>query len=78
MIQLLRFFATGEDKPLLEDRPKIDQLYRRYRLSVIWRSLSAMASPIPAAWRNVEGDFTIIVVFKTADTTDNEGYSRSE
>ena len=35
MIQLLRFFATGEDKPLLEDRPNIDQLYRRYRLSVM-------------------------------------------
>jgi len=35
MVQLLRFFAAGEDQPLLEDRPKIDQLYRRYRLSVM-------------------------------------------
>jgi len=35
MVQLFRFFAAGEDKPLLEDRPKIDQLYKRYRLSVM-------------------------------------------
>ena len=35
MAKLLRFFAAGEDQPLLEDRQKIDQLYRRNRLSVM-------------------------------------------
>ncbi|UCH63947.1 MAG: MFS transporter [Fidelibacterota bacterium] len=35
MANLLRFFAAGEDQPLLEDSQKIDRLYKRYRLSVM-------------------------------------------
>ncbi len=35
MVRLLRFFAAGEDQPLLNDRQKVDQLYRRNRLSVM-------------------------------------------
>ena len=30
-----RFFATGKDKPTLDDREKIDKLYKRSRLSII-------------------------------------------
>lgn len=36
----LRFFATGEDKPLLSDQREIDRLYKRYRISVMtWITL---------------------------------------
>ncbi len=35
MKRLLRIFAPGPDRPLLEDPREIDRLYRRYRLSVM-------------------------------------------
>ncbi len=35
MNQILRFFAVGEERPLLEDRPETDRLYKRYRISVM-------------------------------------------
>ncbi|UCD37447.1 MAG: MFS transporter [Fidelibacterota bacterium] len=35
MVHILRFFARGEDRPLLEDKGEIDRLYKRYRMSVM-------------------------------------------
>lgn len=35
MINPLRFFATGKDKPLIDDPQRIDKQYKRYRLSVM-------------------------------------------
>ncbi|MCH8012962.1 MAG: MFS transporter [Candidatus Marinimicrobia bacterium] len=35
MINPFRFFATGRDKPVIEDQQTVDKLYRRYRLSVM-------------------------------------------
>ncbi|MBN2211163.1 MAG: MFS transporter [Sedimentisphaerales bacterium] len=32
----MRYFKTGQDKPLLEDKEKIDRLYHRKRNQVIW------------------------------------------
>ena len=34
--RFIRFFASGEDKPLLTDQAEIDRRYRRHRLSVIF------------------------------------------
>ena len=35
MNQVLRFFAVSADKPLLEDKQKVDSLYKRYRVHVM-------------------------------------------
>jgi|TARA_B100002003_G_scaffold238347_1_gene256454 OPA family sugar phosphate sensor protein UhpC-like MFS transporter len=35
MPNLIRFFATGKDKPTFDDKEKIDKLYKQSRLSVI-------------------------------------------
>jgi OPA family sugar phosphate sensor protein UhpC-like MFS transporter len=35
MTSVLRFFATGEDRPLLPDQQRIDRLYKRYRIAVM-------------------------------------------
>lgn len=35
MNPLLKFFATGEDRPLLTDQVQIDRLYHRHRLTVM-------------------------------------------
>ncbi len=35
MNQILKFFAVGEDKPLLEDQQETDSLYKRSRISVM-------------------------------------------
>jgi OPA family sugar phosphate sensor protein UhpC-like MFS transporter len=32
---LLQFFATGKDRPLLQDKARIDQLYRRHRTRIL-------------------------------------------
>lgn len=33
MNQFLKFFATGEDKPLIQDQEKVNRLFKKYRLS---------------------------------------------
>jgi len=35
IVRFIRFFAAGDDKPLLTDRGVIDRCYRRHRLSII-------------------------------------------
>lgn len=35
MKNLFRFWATGEEKPLIQDKTKIDPLYKKYRLMVM-------------------------------------------
>lgn len=35
MNRLLQFFATGENRPRIPDRRKVDSLYKKYRLSVM-------------------------------------------
>ncbi len=35
MKKLFKFFATGPDKPLIEDQEKVDSLYKKYRLRVM-------------------------------------------
>jgi len=35
MNKIFRFFTTGEDKPLIQDKSIIDRLYKKYRLSVM-------------------------------------------
>src|ERR1017187_10740077 len=35
IVRFIRFFAAGDDKPLLTDRGAIDRCYRRHRLSII-------------------------------------------
>ena len=32
---ILRYFASGEDKPLLHDPKQIERLYKRYRISIM-------------------------------------------
>jgi hypothetical protein len=40
LLKPFRFFATGEDKPLLSDQREIDRLYKRYRIAVMtWITL---------------------------------------
>lgn len=35
MKKILRFFATGPDKPLIENQDEVDSLYKKYRLKVM-------------------------------------------
>ncbi|MDD5765242.1 MAG: MFS transporter, partial [Candidatus Marinimicrobia bacterium] len=35
MNRLLRFFTTGEDKPLIQDQGAVNRLYKKYRLNVM-------------------------------------------
>lgn len=35
MKDILGFFATGKDKPLIQDEDKVNRLYKKYRLSVM-------------------------------------------
>ncbi len=35
MANLFRFFATGKDKPILENKQELDRLYKRNRISVL-------------------------------------------
>lgn len=35
MKNIFRFWATGEEKPLIQDKTKIDHLYKKYRLMVM-------------------------------------------
>ncbi len=35
MKNLLNFYATGSDKPQIEDEVKVNSLYKKYRLKVM-------------------------------------------
>ena len=45
-----RFFASGEDRPLLSDQGQIDRLYKRNRVSIMVAITVGQGLPTCAAW----------------------------